>query len=121
MDAPGKGILKVVSILFIVFGAIATIISLVALFGSALLGGLFVFAAILALISSVLELILGIVGFKKSSDPAQATFFIVTGIILCILTLISMIMYFQVTSLIGFILPVLFIVGGYMNRNAATA
>ncbi len=121
MSAPGRGILKVVSVLFIIFGAIATIISLIALFGSTLLGGLFVFAAILALISSVLELVLGIVGLKKSEDPTQAMFFIVTGIILCVLTLISMIMSFQVVSLIGFVLPILYIVGGFMNKNAATA
>jgi hypothetical protein len=31
MEAPGKGILKVVSILFIIFGAMATVISLVIL------------------------------------------------------------------------------------------
>ena len=37
MDAPGKGILKVVSILFIIFGAIAPVVSLAAVLGSAAL------------------------------------------------------------------------------------
>jgi Ca2+/Na+ antiporter len=58
-------------------------------------------------------------GIKKSGDPSKAMFFIVTGIILCVLTLVSMIMNFQVTSLIGFVLPVLYIVGGAMNKKAA--
>jgi hypothetical protein len=121
MNAPGKGMLKVVSIIFIIFGAIATILSLIAVFGSALLGGLFIFAAILALIGAVLELVVGIIGLKKCGDPAQAMFFIVSGIILCAINLISMVMYFQVSSLIGFVLPVLFIVGGFMNKNAVAA
>lgn len=131
MNAPGKGLLKVVSILFIIFGAIATIVSLLALIGSAAitaylgdLGIVLILATAIMLIASVLELVLGIVGLKKCSDPAKAGFFIVTGIILCVLTLASMIMNiasagFSAISLIGFVLPVLFIVGGAMNKKTA--
>ncbi len=131
MNAPGKGLLKVVSILFIIFGAISTIVSLLALIGSAAitaylgdLGIILIIATILMLIASVLELVLGISGLKKCGDPAKAGFFITTGTILCALTLISMIMNiasagFSITSLIGFVLPVLFIVGGSMNKKAA--
>lgn len=88
MEAPGKGLLKVVSILFIIFGAIATIISIFALAGSAWLsnagvdqtqsvmmaglGGVLLFGSILLLITSVLELILGIVGFKRSGGGVPA-------------------------------------------------
>lgn len=125
MNAPGKGILKVVSILFIIFGAIATIVSIVGLIGSSMLsavvgglGGIVVVGMVIALISSLLELVLGIVGIKKCADPSRANFFIVTGIILCVLTLVSMIMSFSVMSLIGFVLPILFIVGGVQNKNA---
>ena len=125
MNAPGKGILKVVSILFIIFGAIATIFSIIALIGSTMASSLFgglvailVIATIIALISSLLELVLGIVGLKKCADPSQANFFIVTGIILCVLNLVSMIMSFSVLSLIGFVLPILYIVGGVQNKNA---
>jgi hypothetical protein len=131
MDAPGKGMLKVVSILFIIFGAIATIVSIVALVGSAVLtayteglAGIFIVGSIILLLVSVLELIVGIIGLKKCADPAQAGFFIVTGIVLCVLGLVSMIMTlssFQVTSLISFVLPILYIVGGFMNKNAKTA
>lgn len=55
----------------------------------------------------------------KSEDPSRANFFIVTGIVLCALYLISMIMSFNVLSLINFVLPILFIVGGVQNKNAA--
>jgi hypothetical protein len=126
MNAPGKGILKVVSILFIVFGAIATIVSIIGLVGSSMvssvfggLGAILVVATVIALISSILELVIGIIGLKKCEDPSQANFFIVTGIVLCALNLISMIMSFSFLSLIGFVLPVLFIVGGVQNKNAA--
>lgn len=134
MDAPGKGILKVVSILFIIFGAIATVMSLIGLLGSAALttagggfgsavGGILMAATVILLIVSVLELILGIVGLRKSGDPEKAGYFITTGIVLSILSLIPMIISFSygsfsVTSFISFVLPVLYIVGGVMSRRA---
>lgn len=133
MDAPGKGILKTVSILFIIFGAIATVISLIGVLGFAALsttggvigaglGGLLMVAAVLLLIVSALELIIGIVGLRKSGDPHKAGYFITTGIVLCILSLVSMIIGiiaggFTLTSLIGFVLPILYVVGGVMNKR----
>lgn len=126
MNAPGKGILKVVSILFIIFGAIATVLSIIALLGSAYLsslslglGGILIVATIIALIGSALELVLGIIGLKKCDNPAQANYFIVVGIVLCVLNLVSMIMSFSFTSFIAFVLPVLYIVGGFQNKNAS--
>ncbi len=137
MNAPAKGLLKVVSILFIIFGVIATIVSLLAVFASAALtavagaagaaiGGILLLATILLLAASVLEFILGIIGLKKCGDPAQAGFFIVSGIILCILSLASFIINivsssFDITGLIGFVLPVLYIIGGSMNKKAVVA
>jgi hypothetical protein len=133
-NAPGKTMLQVVSIIFIVFGAIATIVSIIALAGSALLtaavggfGALFLVVSIIALASGVLELIIGILGLKKSKDPSKANFFIGWGIAMCVINLITMILSFlpgaafSWTSLIGFILPVLYIVGGVMNKKAVTA
>lgn len=75
--------------------------------------------SVLLLISSVLQLITGIAGVKKSDDPLQANFFIFNGCILCGLVLVSMIISFQIIALIGFILALLYITGGYMNKNAA--
>ena len=127
MNAPGKGLLKVVSILFIIFGAIATVISIVGLIGSAALAEylgdfavLLIVGMILVLVVSALELILGIVGLRKCANPAQGGFFIATGIILCVLSLVSLILNFSVTGLIGFVLPILYIVGGSMNKKASS-
>lgn len=130
MNAPGKTMLKVVSILFIIFGAIAALLSLIAVFGAAVvsaytegIGAILLIATILMLIVSVVELVIGIVGLKKCADPSQSGFFIVTGIILCVLSLISLVLSiagssFSATGLIGFVLPILYIVGGSMNKNA---
>jgi hypothetical protein len=136
MNAPGKGMLKVTSILFIVFGAIATLFSIIALIGSAALtsiagqidegsgivaaaGSMLLVASIILIVSSLLELFIGIFGVGKSADPAKANYFIVTGIVLCALTLVSMIMNFSALSLIGFVLPILYIIGGFQNKKAA--
>ena len=137
MNAPGKGLLKTVSILFIIFGAIATIIALIAVVGSAALtamagevgaalGGILLLAMILLLIASALMLVIGIIGVgKRSNDPTKAGFYIVTGIILAALELVSLILgatngSFQWTGLVGFVLPILYIVGGSMNKKVLT-
>lgn len=135
MNAPGKGLLKTVSILFIIFGAIATVVSLLGVAGSAALsafggiadsalGGLLLIATIMMLIVSVLELVIGIIGLNRSGDPQKANFFITTGIILCVISLITLIITtaaggVQWTSLVGFVLPILYIAGGAMNKKAA--
>ena len=147
MNAPGKGLLKVVSILFIIFGAIATIASLIGVFGAiaaaslvsaatdaissevgtavaAAVGPMLIVALIIAIADSVLTLIIGIMGVGKSGDVSKADFFVKTGIVLCIIALISVIFSivggsFSVTSLIGFVLPILYIVGGNQNKKAA--
>jgi hypothetical protein len=134
MNAPGKGLLKTVSILYIIFGAIATVIALLGLVGSAALtawgaagyavGGVLMAALILMLVVSVLELILGIVGLNRSGDPEKANYFITTGIILGILALIPMIISGVAgglwTNLVGFVLAVLYVVGGSMNKRTVT-
>jgi hypothetical protein len=153
MDAPGKGMLKVVSILFIIFGAIATVAMLFAslipiLMSSAInmaadqlseeaaaaasgmmaaVGPLLIIGLIIGIIAALAELIIGIMGVKKAADASQAGFFITTGIILCAIQLISIILTmaaggaFPVTSLIGFVLPILYIVGGNQNKKVSAA
>jgi hypothetical protein len=80
---------------------------------------------IILLVGSVLELVIGIIGVgKRSGDPSKAGFYIVTGIILCIINLIGLVIgivngEFQWTGLIGFVLPILYIIGGAMNKKAA--
>lgn len=133
MDAPGKGMLRFVSVLFIIWGIVVTLFSLLALFASAVLvsvvgifsttvataaGGILLVVCVILLISGILQLITGILGLKKSGDTTQADFFIMNGCILCGMILISMIISFQVIALIGFILSALYIAGGVMNKNA---
>lgn len=133
MNAPGKSILKVTSILFIIFGPIAIIVNVIALAGSVVLtavtadvevqgaavqGAVLIIASSIGLVAGLCNLIFGIIGLKKCSDSAKASFFVVAGIILCVLQLVSMIMLFSVPSLIGFVLPILFILGGFMNKKA---
>ncbi len=118
MNDGGKILLKVISVIFIIFGVIATVVSLIALITSTWLGVILVISSIILLISSIIELVIGFIGLKKSDDPSQANFFIVTGLVLVILMFVSMVMNFSAWSLIGFALPVLYIVGGYMMRSA---
>lgn len=121
--------LKVVSILFIIGGSLSVILSIIALaaLGSYGLMGSYGVAAVgaaalvLGLIGSGGELVIGILGLKKCADPSAAMFFIVTGFILCGINFLSLVMYFQVGSLLSFLLPVLYVVGGFMHKNARSA
>ncbi len=131
MNAPGSGLLKVISILYIIFGAIFAVFMLLSLalgpaissitegvlggFGAMLGGILF----LVFLIPAAVDLVIGIIGVKKAGDPSAAMFFIVVGIVLGVLTLISLITSFSIVSLLGLVMPVLFIVGGVQNKNAA--
>ncbi len=132
MQAPGKGLLKVVSILFIVAGGFATLSSIVGTAGSAWLssigvlsGGMMIAAMISSVIIGVLEILFGILGIKRCENPTEGGFFITAGGILCALQLLNMVLhsigigFVQVFGLLGFILPVLFIVGGVKNKSAA--
>lgn len=133
MNAPGKSILRIVSILYIVFGGLFALMMLLSLFfGAGLttlvegmlgtlgtwIGGL-LFVAFL--IPAAVDLIIGILGVKYADEPSKSSFFIVIGIILSALTLISLISSFTVWGLIMLVMPVLYIVGGYMNKNASRA
>lgn len=128
MNAPGKGILKVVSILYIVFGGFWALLALIGFFAGGLIANLiggmgfgFLGAAtgfllgFAMLIPAAVNLIVGIIGVK---DPTKSTFFIVFGFILGGLTLLGMIPSFSFGGLLGLAMPVLLIVGGFMNKNA---
>lgn len=126
MEAQGKVMLKVASILYIVSGGLLVLLSLIALVFSSLLAnmtyGIFTwlgsYIVIILLIAAVVDLVIGIVGVKQSANPSKAMFFIVTGIVLGVLGLISLISAFSFVSFIGLVLPVLFIVGGFQNKNS---
>ncbi len=148
MNAPGKGMLKVTSILLIIFGAIDTFFSLIGVacaaacssainsatdilseYGAAGVANLGTVSLVLTLIAALLgiaELVFGIMGMKKYADPSQASFFIMSGIVMCALFLVDIVvatilLSFPVMSVIGFVLPILYIVGGNMNKKAVSA
>ena len=80
----GSGFLKVTGILMIIGGAIALIVSIIAVagigatvalaesFGVEVSSGMLWAAGILSLVSAIAELITGIVGVKNCKDPAKA-------------------------------------------------
>ena len=133
MNAPGKTLLKVVSILYIIFGGLIALLGLFFLILGPAIGSLFgnffgfiggmagLVIFIVLLIIAAIDLVAGIVGVKQCGDPAKSMFFIVFGFILGGLTLISFLTNFQIGNLLGLVMPVLFIVGGFMNKNATKA
>lgn len=114
----GKMFLKIVSVIFVIFGVVAAVDAIIELVKSQGAETSRFTALIAQLLSSLIELIIGFMGFKKSDDASQGGFFIAAGYALGVLMLLSMIMSFSAWNLIGFLLPVMYIVGGYMMRVA---
>lgn len=125
--------LKVTGILMIIGGAIGIILGFITVLGVgavALLietsaGGL-MFAAIMVLLSGVLQLIAGISGVKNSAKPEKARVCITLGIIVAVLTIVGNVTTvafggsFSVSSLvIGLVIPVLYLIGAFQSKKAA--
>ena len=140
MNAPGKVLLKIVSILLIIFGVAAAVFAVLGLIVYAAmadslgkLAGIIIVTIVLILVVGMLDLVLGIVGLKKCGIPAQSSYFVTSGIVLCALSLVSLIHClagngFDVTimglplgalAVTGTVLPVFYIIGGSKNKNAA--
>lgn len=137
MNAPGKGLLKVVSILLIIAGAFAVITSVFGAAGSALLtqlgiqSGTEIAAMIISVTMGILEIVFGSLGIKRCAIPAQGQFFIVSGIVLCAMQVLNMSMHIigsgglmlvaLPAGLLGLVLPVLYIAGGIKNKKVLAA
>lgn len=138
MEARGKTIIKVVSVLFIIGGALSTITYLLALlFGSAGAvtgvanvqadGTAMVLALmVLYLIWSILMLVGGIIGIKNSGKPEAAKTLISFGIILIVASLIVNIYRIMIVGassatvvplVSSLLLPVLYIMGAKKNQE----
>ena len=117
----GKNLLKVTSVLLILFGSIVTVITIIELAnGGRLSGGhigTFMSAVVVLLILSMLSLVLGVVGLKKCEEVRSASYFIISGVVMGGVALISLALSLQLVGLIGFLLPLLYIVGGAMQRH----
>lgn len=129
----GSTLLKVVSIIMIVFGAIALIVALLSIAGIAVLIASGIGTALLygALVVSIIQCIIffvaGILGVVYAKKKEKAGTVIVFGIVLIILNVLSIILsvvsggQVNASVIISFILPVLYLVGGYLNKNSVPA
>ncbi|MCF0228491.1 MAG: hypothetical protein HUJ76_02195 [Parasporobacterium sp.] len=132
----GKGLLKVCGILMIIFAGISLIVTVPAIIGvvalsasvSAGLGAIVLIGLIIGIAGSIIELIVGIVGVANCAKPEKAKTCLAWGIVICAITVISLIISLVggglsglsiILSIIsGLALPVLFIVGAVKNMNS---
>ena len=131
----GQVALKITSILMIIGGVIATIAGVAAIFGVnalvALAGtvkniGLLYASAIIVTAASVVEFIAGIEGIGACSAPTKAASCVKWGVVIAILTIISIITgligggKFSIVSLVlNLLLPGLYIYGAMQIKNGA--
>ncbi len=129
----GSKFLKVTGILMIVFGAIALIVSIIALAGLGFLEamgapmGVLWASGVLMLLSAVAEFIAGIIGVKNWNKPEKAVTCIGWGIAVAAMCVISQILTligypenFNVINLVsGLVIPVLYLIGAFQNKKLA--
>jgi len=129
--AKGSTMLKVVGIIMIVFGAIWTIISLIAVVGASALAaslglsGIYVVGCLIALLSSVAELVTGILGVINCDKTEKAQMLLICAIVVVALSFLGNILFpiisgtsaSVVSFLIGLILPGLFAFGAIQNKQ----
>lgn len=124
MNAISNGMLKIASILFIIFGGIGVLEIYVQM--DYFLSLRDFWAAVIVfyvLAMCTVELVLGILGLLKYGKPAKANFFILSGAviaILCGVNIVRLILLggFDVTYLINIVLSVLFVAGGIMRKKS---
>lgn len=132
MTNNGQKFLKVTSILMIIGGILAVIVGIMAVLGvsalAALAGsaegmGLLYVSSILVIVASVIELIAGIKGLGACKAPDKAAKCVKWGIIVAVLSIISMIINlvgggdFNITNLIlNLLLPGLYVYGALKTK-----
>ncbi|HJB67521.1 MAG TPA: hypothetical protein H9770_01600 [Candidatus Fournierella excrementigallinarum] len=137
-DLKGRLMLKVVGILYIIFAALSILTGLLAVVGGAALGvaggeslalGLGVVAMVFGLmmiLSSVFSLVAGILGVKWCNRPDKAGTLFVLGVVLTALAVLNLLSSFGgdngsaavVGALIGLVLPVLYTLGAWQNKQS---
>ena len=126
----GKNLLQVTGILFIIFGVIGVISSIsFILINSNMANDKLDFDVksdiimpiLRGIILSILNIIIGIFGFKYSKNIKKAKFLLCFAIILIVIQIISLIIGYLILSefslfqLIVFIIPICFMIGAYIN------
>ncbi len=126
--------LKVASIIMIVGAALGIILGIVYLLGVGLLAaalqigdkmGLLYVSGILIIVASVAQLVAGIMGVKACKEPQKAKACIVWGIIIVVLSVLSVILSlaaggdFKISNaILNLVVPILYIVGAVQVNNA---
>ena len=137
-ELKGRLMLKVVGILYIIFAALSILTGLMAVVGGAALGiaggeslalGLGVITMVLgvvAILSSTFSLVVGILGVKWCNRPDKAGTLFVLGVVLTALAVLNLLSSFGgdngsaavVGALIGLVLPVLYTLGAWQNKQS---
>lgn len=146
-EAPGKGLLRFTGVLYIIFGVLSALFTILGLTGvstfgklmgltntntnantrtgigstiGGTLGGIMIAALVMMLILALFEIITGIVGISNSDKPYNANACITLAIIMIILQIASgLVGTFNWISIIGLLLPILYLIGAIQNRGAA--
>ena len=137
MTNNGQKFLKITSILMIIGGIIAAIAGVIAILGvSALVAlagnadgtGLLYASSILVTILSVIEIIAGVKGLKACKAPENAGKCVTWGIVIAVLSMISMAIgligggKFDVTNLVlNLLIPVLYVYGALKTKASVIA
>lgn len=132
----GQKLLKITSILMIIGGVLAVIAGVIAMLGIralvALSGsvegiGLLYASSIIVTVASVIQFIAGIKGIGACSAPQEAASCVKWGIIIAILTMISIIIgfvgggEFSITSLVlNLLLPGLYVYGAVQMKSSVS-
>lgn len=130
----GRKFLKTTSILMIIGGVIGVITGIIAILGISALAalsssrdgtGMFYVSSIIVIAASVIQFIAGIKGIGACSAPRKAADCIKWGIVIAVLSLVSMILglvaggEFSIVSLIlNLILPGLYVYGALQMKDA---
>lgn len=131
MEKKSNTLLKVASILMIIFGGLGIILGIIAVVGASALSllsegetALLIWGSVAYLLSSIVSLIAGIIGVKNAAKPEKAQTCIIFGIITALFAVLGSIMTvvgggkFNVLGLsTGLVLPVLYLVGAFQNKK----
>lgn len=134
---PGGTLIFVVSILYIIFGIIAALglgasaalLAYVGMMGA--MGGLFIVSFVVSIIIVAFEIISGIYGVRFANDLSKANTIFRFGLVLLIIAIVNIILgailssstgeAIDWTSFVSLVLPILYFIGGNMNRKALGA
>lgn len=126
-NAPGKSLLKVSSILIIIFAGLGIVglLGLSALISAMGVSGMIVVLAFLVSGAlAIVELIAGILGIKNCDKPEKAQTNLIFGVIMIAFVVINAIVTIVMKSFVwwstlsGLVLPIIYLVGALKNKEA---